>query len=681
MLNQDSLSQLKGLKAQMESEKERADAVVKGTQARYGFAVLADGREIFIPPDEMLKAFPDDEVKVCIRPDKGDKQIAEIERLINCSIGNFTGRCVRNGKALFVEPDLPRLSRWLFIPPHARNGVKEGDYVRSALLRHPIKDGRPQAKILSVLGNDETPGIENSYIEAKYALPQDWAKEVLQELEQQLSSINPLEQQRRRDLTDLEFVSIDSARTQDIDDALYAESSSSGWNLYVAIADPTCYIEPGSLLDRAIAERGTSVYFHGDAIPMMPELLSQDRCALVEGKERAAMVCKIAVSDDGVVGDFEFIEASVRSRAKLSYIAVDRYLAGNYDELMSHATPLEALYQIFRALRRQREANELVMEERIEYRWFMNEQKKIEHIERSVKLLSQNLVEECMIAANRCCARFLEQHSRSGPFVRHKGFRSDRAKEVKKFVSRFLPDYADKPLDDLATYRHIMKELSNTSQALPLRTMVNRLLARAELDISPGAHMGMGLAVYSNCTSPLRKYTDFLAHRQIKQVLHEETQEQVSAQQLDGLAACIKRARSASREAEQWLKCEFLRDQAGTEYHAVISQITSGGFTAKLVDNGIEGTVDLRQHAENFSFDRWTACLSSPTRSFQLNAEILVKLESVDPQQREIRLSPIDEPGTGVQSPAAEETPETDSAVAISDNTGDNKSSETEKPD
>jgi len=91
MLNQDSLSQLKGLKAQMESEKERAVAVVKGTQARYGFAVLADGREIFIPPDEMLKAFPDDEVKVCVRPDKGDKLIAEIEHLVNCPLGGCSG--------------------------------------------------------------------------------------------------------------------------------------------------------------------------------------------------------------------------------------------------------------------------------------------------------------------------------------------------------------------------------------------------------------------------------------------------------------------------------------------------------------------------------------------------------------------------------------------------------------
>ena len=96
MLNQDSLSQLKGLKSQMEAEKERAEAVIKGTQARYGFAVLDDGREIFIPPDEMLKAFPDDRVRVCIRPTKDNKTIADIEKLVDSPLGISPGAaCAR----------------------------------------------------------------------------------------------------------------------------------------------------------------------------------------------------------------------------------------------------------------------------------------------------------------------------------------------------------------------------------------------------------------------------------------------------------------------------------------------------------------------------------------------------------------------------------------------------------
>ena len=343
MLNHDSLAQLKGLKTQMEAEKEWAEAVVKGTQARYGFAVLDDGREIFIPPDEMLKAFPNDRVRICIRPAPDNKTIADIERLIDSPLGDFTGRCVRKGKAIFVQPDLPQLRRWLFIPPHARNGVKEGDLIRCAVLRHPIKDGKPQAKVLEIIGDESTPGLENLYSIARHRLATDWNSDSQKQLQQRLADFKPLETDRRRDLTDLEFVTIDAAKTQDIDDALYADISSDGWTLYVAIADPTAYIPADSPLIDEVARRGTSVYFHGDVLPMLPEVLSQDTCALSEGVDRPALVCKIAVSDSGEVGDFEFIEATVRSRAKLSYYAVDRYLTGQADDLMSHATPLEAL--------------------------------------------------------------------------------------------------------------------------------------------------------------------------------------------------------------------------------------------------------------------------------------------------------------------------------------------------
>ncbi len=322
MLNQDALSQLKGLKSQMEAEKEHAEAVIKGTQNRYGFAVLDDGREIFIPPDEMLKVFPDDRVQVCIRPAKDNKTIADIEKLVDSPLGDFTGRCVRKGKAVFVEPDLAQLKRWLFIPPHARNGVKEGDYIRCAILRHPIRDGKPQAKVLAVIGDDNTPGIENLYCMAKYRLASQWSAASRQEVERLVAECRPLEAGKRRDLTDLEFISIDTVKTQDIDDALYAQISSTGWTLFVAIADPTAYIVPASELHRDVLARGSSVYFHGDVLPMLPEELSQDTCALSEGSDRPALVCKLAVSDDGEVGNCEFLEAIVRSRGKLSYYGV-----------------------------------------------------------------------------------------------------------------------------------------------------------------------------------------------------------------------------------------------------------------------------------------------------------------------------------------------------------------------
>ncbi len=654
MLNQDSLAQLKGLKTQMEAEKERAEAVVKGTQARYGFAVLDDGREIFIPPDEMLKAFPDDRVRVCVRPTKDNKTIADIEKLVDSPLGEFTGRCVRKGKAVFVQPDLPQLKRWLFIPPHARNGVKEGDYIRCAILRHPIQDGKPQAKVLTVLGNDATPGIENLYCMAKYQLNTEWGPAAQKDLAQCLEQAQPLAKPDRVDLRAMSFISIDAAKTQDIDDALYAEVSNDGWTLYVAIADPTAYIAPDSQLYRDIAARGTSVYFHGDILPMLPEALSQDTCALSEDVDRPALVCKVEISDSGEVGEAEFIEASIRSRAKLSYFAVDRYLNGQADELMSHASPLEALYQVYRALRSRRETTELVMEDRQEYRWVLGDDKQIDHIEPYEKLLSQKLVEECMIASNRCAAKFLASHTANGPYVVHPGFRGDRLEETQKFLAMHAPETAE--LDPLSKsgYRNIMRSLSASGSGLPLRSMANRLLTRAELSTTPGLHMGMALDCYTNCTSPLRKYTDFLVHLQIKAILAGQTPNLTEESALAALKEQLLAARAATNEAERWLASRFLRRlteaEPGRRFAATVTHINSSGFTVRLTENGLEGFVDLRKDPEKFSYDKWTASLTSTTRRFQLEQPVEVEFKGVDEENRFLALFEL-APDCGLKPP------------------------------
>jgi len=631
MLNNDAMAQLKGLKQQIEAQKEHAEATVKGTQNRYGFAVVGDGREVFIPPDEMLKVLPGDRVRICIRPATGPKAkgrtVADVEKLLDSPLDQFVGKVVSKGKAMFVDPDVPNLNRWLFIPPHARNGAKTGDWVECAILRHPIRDGKPSAKVMAVLGDTSTPGIENRYSAARAGIQWQWPEKRVQALVEHAAALKPLEDSDRTDLTHLAFVSVDAARTQDIDDALYAEVTNDGWVLYVAVADPTAYLSNAPGIDEELRLRGTSVYFHGDMVPMLPEPISQNFCALAEEETRPALVCRITVSDGGEVGEYEFIKAVVRSRAKLTYAAVDRYVTGNNDELIAWSNPLEALVQAYRALRRRREENELVMEDRREYRWHLNDNKQIDHVEASDKRSSQHLVEECMIAANRCAAHFLAMTDAGGPFVIHPGFRKDRIEEAREFLGKYKPELAQEPLETLAGYQKILSSLARDPGPLPLRGMINRLLTRAELSTSPAEHMGMALQAYTNFTSPLRKYLDFLVHRQIKAVLDGNAANTVADEDLRGINEAIGRSRQATQNAERWLAANYLQRLAAdgqNRFAGTVCHINSSGFTVRLQDNGLEGLVDLRGDAEKFSFDKWTASLTSTTRRFQLDQEVEV---------------------------------------------------------
>lgn len=591
----------------------------------------------------MLKVFPDDRVRVCIQPDRNDKPVAEVLKLLDSSITDFNGRCVTKGKAVFVEPDLPRLTRWLFVPPHARNGMREGDYVRASIMRHPIRDGKPQAKVLKIFGDQDYPGVECDYVITKYGFNKPLPSAAQSELDAILAAAPGQPGGDRRDLSDLPFVTIDSARTLDIDDALFAEATDKGWNLYVAIADPTDLITSGSELDNALLERAVSLYLPGDVVPMIPAELTHGVCALAEGELRPALVSRIAVTDDGGIEGYEFFEALVQSAAKLSYVAVDRYVTGSSDDLMSHASPLEALYQVFRALRAHREVHELVMEDRTDYRMSLGEDRKIESIETQEKLQSQKLVEECMIAANRCAADFLATHKCPGPFVTHRGFREDRLKQARKLLKEHLPDCAGLSIETLEGYRDLLKHLQQPDLQLPFRSIINRLLARAEISEQVNLHMGMCLPVYTNATSPLRKYTDFLVHRRIKSVLRSESTDEHQPGAAAHLLERIGASRDASKEVDSWLKCHYAQGLLDQEFQATICHINSSGFTARIMDNGIEGQIDLRKHPSKFSFDTLTATLRSPEQVFQLEQILSVRVVGVNVGTREIKLKMVDQ--------------------------------------
>lgn len=108
----------------------------------------------------------------------------------------------------------------------------------------------------------------------------------------------------RQDLTALNFVTIDSASTEDMDDALYAEELADGrLQLTVAIADPTAWIAEGSKLDNAAKIRAFTNYLPGFNIPMLPRELSDDLCSLRANEVRPALACRMIIAADGTIDD------------------------------------------------------------------------------------------------------------------------------------------------------------------------------------------------------------------------------------------------------------------------------------------------------------------------------------------------------------------------------------------
>ena len=628
MLNNDALSKLEKLKQEIEDQKEYAEGVVKGTQNKFGFVILDDRREIYLPPEEMDKVFPDDRIKVQIFTDKKKKTRAQIEQILNSPLKTFCGRYQVKGKGHFVSPDLPRMSRWIFIPPAARKGAKNGDYIRCQISRHPYPDAKPQAKVLEVIGGPDQAGIDADYMISKFELERDWPANWQQSL------LESGDNSTREDLCEMPFVTIDAVSTQDMDDALYAKAVDDGWELCVAIADPAALVKPGSELELEARRRGTSTYLPGRVVPMLPVELANQQCSLLAGEQRPALICQMKISADGNISHYSIKEALIRSQAKLSYLEVARFIDGDSASL-DFSTTVTALAAAASALRKRREADHIIVDDRLEFHLSVNESGKIDHIEAQQKNSAHSLVEECMVAANRCAADFL---GAQGLFNSHRGFRPERLRDASKLAEEQL-GITDVDLSSPAGYQQVMKAAALHDGELPIRSVLSRLLERGRLSATCAPHYGMGLASYTSFTSPIRRYSDFLVHRLIKASLHQQPVDLPGQELIDELQSSIDNSRQARQQLEQWLKCQFLQDQKGNTVSGVISQINSRGFTVQLNGTGIEGFVETRSLNKKFSFDPMRLKLNSEDLSLQLDMPVEVVIQDIDSEQRTIRFS------------------------------------------
>ena len=173
---------------------------------------------------------------------------------------------------------------------------QEGDWVIANLKRHGLADNGHFAEISERITHADDPEAPWWVVLRRHNLAR-----CAPELEQEWQLLD--EGLEREDLTALPFVTIDGASTKDMDDALHVTPLEDGWQLMVAIADPTAYIVPGSPMDLEAAKRAFTVYLPGRNIPMIPRTLSDELCSLKEGELRPTLCVSMHIRPDGSIAE------------------------------------------------------------------------------------------------------------------------------------------------------------------------------------------------------------------------------------------------------------------------------------------------------------------------------------------------------------------------------------------
>jgi ribonuclease R len=646
MLKLDTLSQLKQLKQDIKSSRNLSEGKVKGSAHKFGFVTLDSGKDVYLPPDEMEKVLPGDRVEVEIIKDAKNKKVAKLERLIESQTTVFCGKYITKGKTHFIEPDITGMSRWFFVPPQKRKNAQAKDLVKCKVTQHPYKTGKAQAAVIEVIGTDQDIDIERKYACQKYKLPTDWNPSIDEQLSQIDEALIQSLKPARTDYTHIPFVTVDAASTTDIDDALYAEENAQGLCLYVAIADPCALIKEHSAIEKEALNRSNSVYFPAFQIPMLPEKLAADVCSLVEGKERLAKVLKIQLNSDGSLIDYKLDNGVIKSRLKMSYLELSSFLTkvqtGDLDIEDGTKTSLALLEKIGDALLNDRKNNALIQPDRTEFYLELNEQQKIAEIKPKEISKAHRIIEESMVLANRCIADLLKSSKLNSIFVRHAGVRGDRIEALNKVLNENITEYQD---SDIASLEGFIKTSRLTGQSDELKDyqlLVSRQLEKSTLSSEAGPHFGMGIAAYTNFTSPLRKAHDLLIHRQLDSILSGQPQA-IDPSLLPRIEQNSSNSKGAVYDVEQWLKCQYLAKRKDT-FDARIQRAFSTGFQVRLVDNGIEGFVSTKEMAGKYSFNQDKLTLTGKGVAYKLDQLIQVNLKQVDWSRKQLQFDVVSSP-------------------------------------
>ncbi len=630
---------------------------VSGHRDGFGFVVRDDGEDddIYLSAREMRALFDGDRVAVrVVGTDRRGRAEGKLVDVLERGTRRVAGQYIRERGIGLLIPDNARIAHRILIPKGEGGGAQPGQMVVAEIIDYPTHVEQATGRVVDIIGSPGDKGIATDVAIHTHAIPFKWPRNVLREIERYGATVPQKAKEGRYDLRDVDLVTIDGADARDFDDAVFCERDGNGWILQVAIADVSHYVKVGSALDKEATCRGTSVYFPDRVVPMLPEVLSNGLCSLNPKVDRLCMVCEMRVNGQGKVTSSEFYEAVMRSKARLTYSQVWRFLDGGSAKSVPNAlhSPVRELHKLYKALARARNRRGAIEIDLPQTKFKLNRKGEIDRIEVVPRNDAHRLIEECMIAANVEAAKFIKRHRIAGLFRVHARPDPDRFNELRLYLTSLglkvaHPDHVQ-PRD----FTKIIRQTAGRPDATAIMMTMLRSLTHAEYSPANIGHFGLALDSYAHFTSPIRRYPDLLVHRAIRHIVRggKPRRYDYGARDMERLGAITsaheKRAEDATRDVEAWLKCQYMEQHLGDEFDGVITGVTHFGVFVQITDLLTDGLVHVTSLSNDYyHFDAGSQSLVGERtgRRFSLGDAMRVQVSRVDMETRRIDFRPTEQ--------------------------------------
>ena len=507
-----------------------------------------------------------------------------------------------------------------------------------------------RGNLLDVVASPDVADAAAQSLLAAHRVPIEFPEDALEQANDLPEKIAPGRYRSRLDLRETPLVTIDGADARDFDDAVYAEPHhDGGWRLLVAIADVAHYVRPGAPLDLSARERGTSVYLPDRVVPMLPENLSNGLCSLVPNEPRLALVCEVHITRAGKLGDYQFHEALIRSWARLTYTRVAEWVEtrdklAEFDGGARIRKSLTHLHAMYKALIKAREKRGALEFETRAGRLVL-ENGRVKDIVEVTRNDAHRLIEEAMIAANVCAARFIASRDAKALYRVHEPPQQEK-KEVLREALAFAGIRARELPSEPKALAKLVEPVRDREDAWLINNLLLRAMSQACYQPENRGHFGLALTEYMHFTSPIRRYPDLVVHRVVKALVRAKRPPlqgfEALVQTGESTSGTERRAEEVERGVAAWLKCEHLSARIGETFKGIVVGVADFGLFVELDGYFVQGLVHVSNLGEDYYEYVAAAQALVGERSgarFALGDALDVRLEGTEPAQGRLDLT------------------------------------------
>ncbi len=653
------------------------------TGAAYIVSELMD-TDVYVPPKYVNGALNGDIVRVQLfapapyrggrkGPAPSRKPEGEVLEVLKRANEFFIGTIRLNRQYALFIPDNPNVPTDIYIPIEASHEAKDGDKAVVKVTDWQEGKGRvPIGKVTQVLGKIGGHELEMNKILINAGFQLTHSEEAEREAAQIPDTISPQEIERRRDFRDILTFTIDPEDAKDFDDALSIRTLDNGnLEIGVHIADVTHYLKPDSAIDREAFERSTSVYLVDRCNPMLPEKLSNNLCSLVPDQDRLTFSAVFVFDAKDKIVSRWFGKTVIHSAKRFSYEEAQTILDKKPSEaLKNHPRfaelewALNSLQRLAKKMRAEREKNGAIGFETDEVRFRLAPDGT--PLEAYVKERKEAhlLIEDFMLLANKEVALYMQPPLKKGkeegdvpgkegamvPFI----FRVHDLPDMTKVAdfARFalelgVPMKVDTPKQIAQSFNTLMKKARTDDRLKVLEPLAIRCMAKAVYSPNNIGHYGLGFTHYAHFTSPIRRYSDVLAHRILERNLDGKTY-RMDATKLEEQCKHIsnqeRKAAEAERESTKYKQAEFMSTKIGETFEGVISGIIDRGFFVELPGSKAEGLVDFKYLDDTYTLEEGNLRATGKRykRAFKMGDKVQVRIAAVDLAKRQIEMELAD---------------------------------------